>query len=95
MHHSLITQPDVNETEMIRELPSHEEMAVRLKAWRVTIDHCIKEGQCIAHDLARGNAGREVALSITKLQEGKMWAGQALGELGHKLPEAYRDEAEI
>src|SRR5579875_3859 len=63
------------------------------KALRVSIDASIKEAQTVARMINRGNGGREVALSITKLQEAKMWAGQALGEYGHKLPEEYRDEA--
>ncbi len=64
-----------------------------IKDQRVAIDACIKHGQQIAEAIARGKGGRELALSITKLQEAKMWCGQVLGELGHKLPEEYRDEA--
>ncbi len=83
-----------NETETIQELPSDEEVVARIKAWRVAIDHCIKNGQKIAHSLSIGSRAHEdVALSTMRLQEGKMWAGQALGHLGHKLPERYRDEA--
>ena len=63
------------------------------KALRVSIDACIKEARALAESVNRGPAGREVALAITKLQEAKHWAGEALGELGHKLPEEYRDEA--
>lgn len=63
------------------------------KALRVSIDASIKEARAVAQMINRGNGGREVALVITKLQEAKMWAGQALGEYGHKLPEEYRDEA--
>ena len=69
------------------------ELTVEVKALRVSIDQCIKDGRALADLIARGAGGREVALSITKLQEAKMWAGQALGEFGHKLPEEYRDEA--
>lgn len=64
-----------------------------IKALRVSIDERIQEGQALATTLNRGTGAREIALSITKLQEAKMWAGMALGELGHKLPEEYRDEA--
>lgn len=64
-----------------------------LKSLRVSIDRCIKDAKQLSEHIARGPAGREVALSITKLQEAKSWAGKALEELGHKLPEEYRDEA--
>ena len=64
-----------------------------IKDQRVAIDACIKRNLQIAEVIARGKGGREIALSTTKLQEAKMWCGQALGELGHKLPEEYRDEA--
>ena len=37
---------------------------------------------------------REMALAYTKLQEAKMWVGQALKELGHPLPPEFADEAE-
>ncbi len=63
------------------------------KALRVSIDASIKEAQTVAKMINRGNGGREVALSITKLQEAKMWAGKALEEYGHPLPAYYRDEA--
>lgn len=64
-----------------------------LKQFRISIDKEIKYGQVLQESIARGDGGREVALAITKLQEAKMWLGQALGEIGHKLPEEYRDEA--
>lgn len=64
-----------------------------IKSLRVSIDSTIQDAQKIAEQLNRGPAGREIALAITKLQEAKMWAGQALGALGHTLPEEYRDEA--
>lgn len=64
-----------------------------IKAQRVAIDACIKDAKALAGHIARGTAGREVALSITKLQEAKMWLGKALEEIGHPLPEEYRDEA--
>lgn len=64
-----------------------------IKEQRVNIDRCIQQGKHIADTIARGAGGREVALSITKLQEAKMWMGKALEELGSPLPEEYRDEA--
>ncbi len=45
---------------------------ITVKEWRVAIDKCIKDGQHIANSIARGNGGREVARSITELQEAKM-----------------------
>ena len=36
--------------------------------------------------------GREVSLAYTKLQEARMWLGQALGALGNELPEEYQDK---
>lgn len=35
--------------------------------------------------------GREMGIVRVKLQEAKMWAGQALGVRGSELPERYRD----
>ena len=40
------------------------------------------------------DAGRELSLSYTHLQEGKMWLGQALGQLGSELPAQFADKAE-
>lgn len=72
--------PDTTLTTLIKEL-------------RVSIDATIQQAQKVAETINRGDAGREIALAITKLQEAKMWAGQALGAIGHKLPEEFRDEA--
>lgn len=60
---------------------------------RKNIDACIKEAQKHAEMIGRGAGGREVSLVITKLQEGKMWAGKILEAVGSELPEQYRDEA--
>jgi hypothetical protein len=66
-----------------------------IKVLRVAIDGDIRHIQVVANEhIGLGPGGRELALAITKLQEAKMWAGMALGELGHKLPEEYRDEAQ-
>jgi hypothetical protein len=73
--------------------PSGMAIEQALKDQRVEIDRCIKRNQQIAMYIARGTAGREVALAITKLQEAKMWLGKALEEIGYPLPEEYRDEA--
>jgi len=63
------------------------------KALRVSIDRCIKDAQVLADELNRGDGAREVALTITKLEEAKMWLGKSLGARGHYLPAEYRDEA--
>ncbi len=64
-----------------------------IKNQRVDIDRCIKYGRLLLESANRGTGARELALSFTHLQEAKMWLGMALGELGHKLPEEYRNEA--
>lgn len=64
----------------------------KVKDLRVEIDRVTKQAQSLAESIARGDGGRELSLTITKLQEAKMWAGSALGAMGHKLPEEYRDE---
>lgn len=71
-----------------------EALIADIKQMRVQIDACIRRERVLADRIARGNADREVALSITKLQEAKMWLGQALGELGTLLPKEYRDFSE-
>lgn len=74
---------------------TREEMLITyIKQQRVQIDACIRSTQRLAERINRGSAGREVALSITRLQEAKMWLGQALGELGTLLPPEYRDFSE-
>lgn len=64
-----------------------------IKTRRVDVDRCIKDVQKLAADINRGPGGRNVALAITHLEDAKMRLGMALGELGHKLPEEFRDEA--
>ncbi len=41
----------------------------------------------------RRDAGRELALVRTKLQEAKMWAGKCLEAIDSPFPEELRDEA--
>lgn len=40
-------------------------------------------------------ASREVSISVTKIQEAKMWLGQELGRLGGEDLNAKRDEQEV
>lgn len=77
-----------------REMTRTEVLVADIKQMRVQVDACIRRERVIAERIARGDGGREVALSITKLQEAKMWLGQALGELGTLLPKEYRDFSE-
>lgn len=72
---------------------SPEETA-KIKGLRVDINTAIASAKHIADThIQRGPGGRELSLCITNLQQARMWAGEALGEIGHKLPEEYRDEA--
>src|SRR5260221_12381474 len=64
-----------------------------IKALRVDIDHSMKSTQALATLLNRGDGARNVALAFTHLEDAKMRLGMALGDLGHKLPEEYRDES--
>jgi len=45
------------------------------------IDQAIKEAQNLATVINRGPGGREVALTITKLQEAEDWAKRARSEI--------------
>lgn len=65
-----------------------------LKSLRVEINTAMAHAKTIADTLIqRGPGGRELSLCFTNLQYARMMAGEALGEIGHKLPEEYRDEA--
>lgn len=83
---------DTNEQN--RDTTREETLIADIKQQRVQIDACFRSTQRLAKRINRGLAGREVALSITHLQEAKMWLGQALGELGTLLPPEYRDFSE-
>lgn len=71
-----------------------ERQKVEVKNLRVQIDKNIQEAQTLADAIGRGSGGREISLVITKLQEGKMWAGKILEALGSELPKEFRDKAE-
>ncbi len=45
--------------------------------------------------LLRTNAGRELALVRTKLQEAKMWAGKVLEVIGNEFPAELADKAQV
>jgi len=65
----------------------------QIKRNRVNMDIGLKNLKRLNARLDRGDGAREVALAKTKLEEARMWLGKALGALGRKLPEAFRDEA--
>src|SRR5258708_5354166 len=70
-----------------------QEKTDALKALRVSINRDTIRAVAIADTLIqRGAGGRELSLAITNLQQARMWLGEALGELGHKLPKEYRDD---
>jgi len=64
-----------------------------IHAFRKAVDAVIKSAQALQGKAGYGGGGREISLVVTKLQEGKMWAGKVLEEIGSELPEQYRDEA--
>lgn len=70
---------------------SHDEVTPFVKTLRVEIDKNIVKAQNLAKQLPAGN--REMALVITKLQEGKMWAGKILEELGLPFPKELADKS--
>ena len=72
------------------ELTGH--LIVKIKELRVAIDKNIKETGRLRQVNNEDKAAREFSLTITKLEEARMWLGKALGELGQKLPEEFRDE---
>lgn len=74
--------------------PTPEAITWQLKKTCELIDRAFRYAQYGAELINRGKGGREVALSITKLQEAQMWTGQALNEVGHELPEESRVERE-
>jgi ribosomal protein L7/L12 len=65
-----------------------------LKALRVTINTAIAEAKTVAEaEFMYGAGVDELSSAIHNLKQARMWAGEALGEIGHKLPVEYRDEA--
>lgn len=70
-----------------------EEQA-KLHEERKMIDARIVAVAALKNDSLMRDAGREIALAYTHLQEAKMWLGQALGMVGSELPAQYADKAE-
>lgn len=65
-----------------------------IHALRKQIDSVIVAAQNHQATIGRNPGGREVSLVVTKLQEGKMWAGKILEALGSELPKEFQDKAE-
>lgn len=65
-------------------------------AFRKEIDAVIQKGQALQQQIAasQSKGGREVALVVTKLQEGKMWAGKILEAIGSPFPPELADKAD-
>lgn len=64
----------------------------KIKEGRVTISKMIDFVEALRKISNEGAGGREFSLSITKLEEAKMWLGKALGACGQELPKEYRDD---
>lgn len=62
--------------------------------FRKEIDAVIKKGETLQRAIGREAGGREISLVVTKLQEGKMWAGKILEAFGAPFPKELRDEVE-
>ncbi len=71
-------------------VPTQEE----IHAFRKEIDAVIQKAQTLQNTFGRANGGREISLVVTKLQEGKMWAGKILEAIGSPFPPELADKAE-
>lgn len=59
------------------------------KKLQIALDQIINSTQDINKNVIKGSTGgREYSLTITKLEEAKMWLEKALKEFGLELPEA-------
>jgi hypothetical protein len=65
-----------------------------IHAFRKDVDALIQRSQTLQQVIGRNAGGREISLVVTKLQEGKMWAGKILEAIGSELPKEFRDKAE-
>lgn len=81
---------DNQNTPMGPALPSNDEV----HQFRKEIDAVIQKGQLLQAAIGRNAGGREVSLVVTKLQEGKMWAGKILEAFGSPFPAELADKAE-
>lgn len=73
---------------------SQEDKQTTIHNFRKEIDVIIQKGQSLQSEIGREAGGREISLVVTKLQEGKMWAGKILEAIGSELPKEFQDKAE-
>lgn len=69
--------------------PTFEE----IHAFRKEVDAVIQKAQTLQTNIGRNTGGREISLVVTKLQEGKMWAGKILEAIGSPFPAELADKA--
>ncbi len=65
--------------------PTPEAIVRQIESTLEKISRAYRYGKYAGELIARGTGGREIALCITKLQEAKQWAQEALSEIG-ELP---------
>lgn len=75
-----------------------EMLTAEIKGIRVDINTCLERVRHISgtaewHGVGSTSCSFEIGEGAKKLIEARMWFGEALGKLGHQLPEEYRDEA--
>jgi len=78
------------EDQVTNTMPNNEE----IHEFRKQIDAVIQRAQLLQSAIGRNNGGREISLVVTKLQEGKMWAGKILEAFGSPFPKELADKAE-
>jgi len=75
----------------MEETGANKEIVGRIKKLRQDIDRQIKYTTQLKEMVGNTQGSRELVFAITKLEEARMWAGQALGALGNELPVEYQD----
>ena len=70
-----------------------EDREARIHNFRQAVDAVIQEAQKLQEEIGRESGGREISIVVTKLQEGKMWAGKILEAIGSPFPEELADKA--
>ena len=77
-----------------RRLEGVEVTQEEIHDFRKDIDTIIILSQDLQKVIGRNPGGREISLVVTKLQEGKMWAGKILESMGAPFPKELADKAE-
>lgn len=75
-----------------------QRLTAEIKAIRVDINTCLERARSMQgteewHGVGSMACSFEIGEGMKKLIEARMWFGEALGKIGHQLPEEYRDEA--